>query len=160
MVDKKKEKINHEPREQQLPEEHERPAEGNRGDDLLHHCGDLCDHEETMPVIKEEEKELGAGATPADLQLSEQQENNIVVDYPAEISQDVSQRGHVSQGMYADEEHFARLLAIPVMSDEVPENVDHKKMNKRYQAIPEEFYSKSGLRPIKPSNFWAWFKRA
>ena len=128
MVDKKKVKINHEPQEQQLSEEHERPAEGNRGEDVLHHCGDLCDHEETMPVIEKEKEVIGASTTPANLQLQEQQENNIVVDYPAEVSQEVSQRGHVIQHMYADEEHFARYSG-----DEVPDNVDHKKMNKRFK---------------------------
>ena len=48
----------------------------------------------------------------------------------------------------------------PYREDQLPEGVDVKKLNKRYQAIPEEYYSKSGLRPITPSNFHRWFGMA
>jgi len=48
----------------------------------------------------------------------------------------------------------------PYREDQLPEGVDVKKLSKRYQAIPEEYYSKSGLRPITPSNFHRWFGMA
>ena len=48
----------------------------------------------------------------------------------------------------------------PYREDLLPEGVDEKKLKKRYQAIPEEYYSKSGLRPITPSNFHRWFSCA
>ena len=48
----------------------------------------------------------------------------------------------------------------PYREDLLPEGVDEQKLKKRYQAIPEEYYSKSGLRPITPSNFHRWFSCA
>ena len=34
-----------------------------------------------------------------------------------------------------------------------------QKLNKRHKAIPEEFCSESGLRPVRPENFNRWFSR-
>ncbi|CAL1138133.1 unnamed protein product [Cladocopium goreaui] len=44
--------------------------------------------------------------------------------------------------------------------DILPNDMDQAKLRKRYRAIPEEYYSKSGLRPITPNNFQKWFSRA
>ena len=44
--------------------------------------------------------------------------------------------------------------------DVLPDDMDHNKLNKRYKAIPEEFYTKSGLRPVTPKNFKRWFNMA
>ena len=42
----------------------------------------------------------------------------------------------------------------------LPNDMDQAKLRKRYRAIPEEYYTKSGLRPITPNNFQKWFSRA
>ena len=44
--------------------------------------------------------------------------------------------------------------------DMVPPEVDQAKMNKRYKAIPEEFYTRTGLRPVTPWNFRKWFEKS
>ena len=48
------------------------------------------------------------------------------------------------------------------VQDVLPAEHDHLdvlKLNKRYKAIPEEYYSKSGLTPVTPGNFKAWFSK-
>ena len=58
---------------------------------------------------------------------------------------------------YEDVEHFDKYK-----EDMFPENLDYEyyqKLKKRYRAIPEEFYQKSGLRPVRPSNFHRWFEK-
>ena len=60
-----------------------------------------------------------------------------------------------AQSWHFEEESFPRYK-----EDQIPESMDRGKMTKRYKAIPEEFYSKSGYRPITPTNFPRWFQRA
>ena len=58
---------------------------------------------------------------------------------------------------YEDVEHFDKYT-----EDQFLENLDYEyyqKLKKRYRAIPEEFYLKSGLRPVRPSNFHRWFEK-
>ena len=62
---------------------------------------------------------------------------------------------HDTQQVLHYEEDFPRYT-----HDQVPEGMDQPKMEKRYRAIPEEYYTKSGFRPITPSNFSKWFQRA
>ena len=38
--------------------------------------------------------------------------------------------------------------------------MDQAKLNRRYKAVPEEFYNKTGLRPVTPGNFDLWFSKA
>ena len=53
-----------------------------------------------------------------------------------------------------DEEHFPKY-----QEDQLPDGVDVPKLNKRYRALPEEFYTKTGMAPITPKNFNKWFNR-
>ena len=58
---------------------------------------------------------------------------------------------------YDDIKHFDKYTV-----DDFPKNLDEpymQKLKKRYKAIPEEFYTKSGLRPVRPENFNKWFSR-
>lgn len=58
---------------------------------------------------------------------------------------------------YEDVEHFDKYT-----EDKFPDNLDYEyyqKLKKRYRAIPEEFYQKSGLRPVRPNNFHKWFAK-
>ncbi len=58
---------------------------------------------------------------------------------------------------HEDVEHFDKYT-----EDQFPENLDYEyyqKLKKRYRAIPEEFYQKSGLRPVRPCNFHRWFEK-
>ena len=58
---------------------------------------------------------------------------------------------------YDDIKHFDKYMV-----DDFPENLDEsymQKLKKHYKAIPEEFYTKSGLRPVRPENFNKWFSR-
>ena len=58
---------------------------------------------------------------------------------------------------YEDVEHFDKYT-----EDKFPDNLDYEyyqKLKKRYRAIPEEFYRKSGLRPVRPNNFHKWFEK-
>eukprot|EP00435_Cladocopium_sp_Y103_P019265 s734_g4.t1 len=59
-----------------------------------------------------------------------------------------------------DKAILAAWSSEPYAGDVFPENVDEAKLNKRYKAIPEEYYSKSGLHPVTPSNFKSWFAQA
>ena len=43
--------------------------------------------------------------------------------------------------------------------DMLPENVDHTKMTKRYKAIKEEFYTRTGHKPVTPYNFKKWMAK-
>ena len=43
------------------------------------------------------------------------------------------------------------------VKDMIPETADQSKLKRRYKAIPEEFYSKSGMTPVTPENFRSWF---
>ena len=38
----------------------------------------------------------------------------------------------------------------PYVEDKFPEDADLAKLNRRYKAVPEEFYSKTGLHPVTP----------
>ena len=53
-----------------------------------------------------------------------------------------------------DEEQFPKY-----QEDQLPDGVDVPKLNKRYRALPEEFYTKTGMAPITPKNFNKWFNR-
>ncbi len=44
--------------------------------------------------------------------------------------------------------------------DTLPQGADEAKLRKRYRAIPEEFYSTTGLCPVTPENFKQWFSKA
>ena len=48
----------------------------------------------------------------------------------------------------------------PYVEDKFPEDADLAKLNRRYKAVPEEFYSKTGLHPVTPQNFGSWFAKA
>ena len=48
----------------------------------------------------------------------------------------------------------------PYAGDQIPDTMDHKKMERRYRAIPEEYYNKTGFRPVTPGNFKKWFSKA
>ena len=43
--------------------------------------------------------------------------------------------------------------------DMLPENVDHAKLTKRYKAIKEEFYTRTGQKPVTPYNFKKWMNK-
>ena len=45
----------------------------------------------------------------------------------------------------------------------MPEYLDEKirsKLKKRYKCAPEEYYTKTGFRPVTPKNFGSWFQAA
>ena len=44
--------------------------------------------------------------------------------------------------------------------DVLPQGVDEAKLRRRYRAIPEEFYTTTGLCPVTPENFPQWFSRS
>ena len=44
--------------------------------------------------------------------------------------------------------------------DVFPDGVDHTVLKKKYKSMPEEYYTRSGLRPITPWNFKSWFQQA
>ncbi|CAJ1430110.1 unnamed protein product, partial [Effrenium voratum] len=47
--------------------------------------------------------------------------------------------------------------------DDMPEYLDekiHSKLKKRYKCVPEEYYTKTGFRPVTPKNFGSWFQAA
>ena len=44
--------------------------------------------------------------------------------------------------------------------DQLPPGTDESKLRKRYKAIPEEFYTTTGLCPVTPENFSQWFSKA
>lgn len=44
--------------------------------------------------------------------------------------------------------------------DTLPQGADEAKLRKRYKAIPEEFYTTTGLCPVTPENFPQWFSKA
>lgn len=47
--------------------------------------------------------------------------------------------------------------------DDMPEYLDEKirsKLKKRYKCVPEEYYTKTGFRPVTPKNFGSWFQAA
>ena len=47
----------------------------------------------------------------------------------------------------------------PYTEDQLPENADHTKLKRRYRALPEEFYSKTGMKPVTPWNFRKWMQK-
>lgn len=50
---------------------------------------------------------------------------------------------------------------FPKYSEDIfPEGADHSKLSKKYKAIPEEYYSRTGFRPVTPKNFSTWFASA
>ena len=44
--------------------------------------------------------------------------------------------------------------------DVFPEESDQSALRKKYKSMPEEYYTRSGLRPITPWNFKSWFQQA
>eukprot|EP00435_Cladocopium_sp_Y103_P067718 s113_g30.t1 len=55
---------------------------------------------------------------------------------------------------------YATWTSEPYVEDHFPDNVDEAKLKKRYKAIPEEYYTKSGFHPVTPQNFKSWFAKA
>ena len=53
-----------------------------------------------------------------------------------------------------DDEHFPKY-----QEDQLPEGADVPKLTKRYKALPEEYYTKTGMAPVTPKNFNKWFNR-
>ena len=49
-------------------------------------------------------------------------------------------------------------MSTPYEHDDIPE--DDYKLKKRYKAIPEEYYTTTGLHPVTPHNFKDWFAQA
>ena len=49
-------------------------------------------------------------------------------------------------------------MSTPYVQDDIPE--DNVKLKRRYEAIPEEYYTNTGLHPVTPHNFKDWFARA
>lgn len=48
----------------------------------------------------------------------------------------------------------------PYREDHFPEDVDVSKVKKRYRAIPDKYYTTTGLHPVTPDNFHGWFRKA
>lgn len=48
----------------------------------------------------------------------------------------------------------------PYNGDIFPEDVEKSHLAKKYRAMPEEYYTRTGLRPITPKNFRKWFDQA
>ena len=44
--------------------------------------------------------------------------------------------------------------------DTFPEGFDDARLRKKYKAIPEEYYTRTGLKPVTPKNFPKWFMQA
>ena len=53
-----------------------------------------------------------------------------------------------------------RLRTVKKSEDNFPPTADQAKLNRRYKAILEEYYTKTGLHPVTPQNFPAWFAKA
>ena len=133
-------------------------TEGDRGD-LLQPCEDPeeCGKQETAEMLpapdsldkigNKEAQDVSLNGILLESQFSHDTHNE---EKPCDLF-----HNQEAQLLHSDEEIFPRYK-----EDQIPENMDHNKMVKRYRAIPEEFYSKSGFRPITPSNFPKWFQRA
>lgn len=105
----------------------------------------------------------------------------FIVDEPSEVSQkpailasqssSIPKESHVHNGDsktvmskndtsavlaadVGDEEHFPKY-----QDDQLPDGVDVPKLNKRYRALPEEFYTKTSMAPITPKNSNKWLNR-
>ena len=55
---------------------------------------------------------------------------------------------------------LANWSSTPYIEDTFPPTADKAKLNRRYKAIPEEYYTKTGLHPVTPQNFNIWFAKA
>ena len=55
---------------------------------------------------------------------------------------------------------LANWSSTPYTEDTFPPTADRAKLNRRYKAIPEEYYTKTGLHPVTPQNFNTWFAKA
>ncbi|CAK8989748.1 1-alkyl-2-acetylglycerophosphocholine esterase [Durusdinium trenchii] len=66
---------------------------------------------------------------------------------------------HDEQGLREASYDEEKNVFLSYTGDMIPETADQAKLKKRYKAIPEEFYTKSGLTPVTPKNFDSWFKR-
>lgn len=87
----------------------------------------------------------------------------FIVDEPSEVSQKpailASQSSSIDTSAVlaadvGDEEHFPKY-----QDDQLPDGVDVPKLNKRYRALPEEFYTKTSMAPITPKNSNKWLNR-
>ena len=140
-------------------------TEGDRGDDVQ-----LCDEVEESGDGKDESsvtehaelpKTLNPNSDNKDMSAQEDSHGGILPE--PQFSNDTHneekpcEKFHLQEAQFwlSEEESFPRYK-----EDQIPENMDRGKMEKRYRAIPEEFYSKSGFRPITPANFPKWFQRA
>ena len=58
-------------------------------------------------------------------------------------------------------EQFHTEEDFPLYNGDIfPEDVEKNNLAKKYRAMPEEYYTRSGLRPITPWNFRKWFDQA
>ncbi|CAE7557756.1 RE2, partial [Symbiodinium sp. CCMP2456] len=90
---------------------------------------------------------------------------NCAIDCPIELSQIQGRR--LTEIHYVPRNAAGRVLEDDWITATAPNyDLDHWSEDRRerarhyYRAIPEEFYTKSGRRPITPKNVSAWVKKA
>ena len=102
-------------------------------------------------VTKHYEKKEKPTVSP---QVSPEFTQGILPDSSPDSDADSKKENHYGS-YWKDEENF------PGYSEDIlPDDADQAKLKTRYRAIPEEFYTRSGLRPIGPHNFQKWFAKA
>ena len=139
-------------------------TEGDRGEIQVRFDENIIhdDHQEpaTEKTDPKQQKEEADGLEPA----------NLVDKSPAAAQQDEPHDNHHHEYLATtlDQTEDAAILAAQKWPDEdfpayqedqLPDGVDHTKLNRRYRALPQEFYSKTGMRPVTPKNFNKWFAR-
>ena len=95
-------------------------------------------------MTKHYEKEEKPTVSP---QVSPEFTQGILPDSSPDCNADSKKENHYGS-YWKGEENFPRYS-----EDILPDDADQAKLKKRYRAIPEEFYARSGLRPIGPHNF-------
>eukprot|EP00435_Cladocopium_sp_Y103_P056006 s391_g18.t1 len=100
--------------------------------------------------------------------LAEKSPKELADAKPHDIMHDDTFCTELDQADNTDNKDSTAILASTKLDDEefpiytgdqLPEGSDVPKLTKRYKAMPEEFYSKTGLRPVTPKNFKRWFQR-
>jgi len=104
------------------------------------------------------ERTILADKSPTELAQAKQHDKMHYDTFCTELDQAGNSTAENSTAILAsakpDDEEF------PIYTgDQLPEGSNVSKLTKRYKAMPEEFYSKTGLRPVTPSNFKRWFQR-
>ena len=57
--------------------------------------------------------------------------------------------------------HFHTEEDFPAYTGDIfPEGFDDARLRKKYKAMPEEYYTRTGLKPVTPKNFPKWFVHA